>query len=333
MLCGMRWPDAPTAPRSVPICCCAAPSIPIGVAGCSNARPATGSSRRPADPRSRAESCTALRTRLMPAFQLVRRPPPRASAVFELSRYLGLHAEDRVRLAAQAAMRFDGELLLTTGLSGIVEIDGGVVWRPRPARKSSARSRPIGASTPTPKSGKRRCVVVMRQRGEPDYVTAVVKHEAEAVPIIRRRVARGSIVHADEARAWDDLHASFEMKRINHRDAYSKDGACTNQAESYISSIATRRRLGSASPYRRASSRPVCRRNGVARRHAPRRHRNPIPCMWRCAWHWAIPAVTCVGGILAAASPEGGSSSKPPDRRSARGRRGRRHPTRPVHVC
>jgi len=53
-------------------------------------------------------------------------------------------------------------------------------------------------------------------------VTALVKHEAEAVPIIRRRVARGSTVHADEARAWEELHAIFEMKRINHREAYTK---------------------------------------------------------------------------------------------------------------
>jgi ISXO2-like transposase domain len=78
--------------------------------------------------------------------------------------------------------------------------------------------------------------VVMRQWRGPT-VTAVVKHEAETVPIISRRVARGSIVHADEARVWDDLHASFEMKRINHREAYSKDGACTNQAESYIARL------------------------------------------------------------------------------------------------
>lgn len=27
------------------------------------------------------------------------------------------------------------------------------------------------------------------------------------------------------------------MKRINHSEAYSKDGACTNQAESYISRL------------------------------------------------------------------------------------------------
>ena len=66
----------------------------------------------------------------------------------------------------------------------------------------------------------------MRQRGG-KTVTHVVKHEAEAVPVIRRRVARGSIVHADEARAWDDLHASFEMKRIDHGQAYSANGACT----------------------------------------------------------------------------------------------------------
>ena len=60
--------------------------------------------------------------------------------------------------------------------------------------------------------------------------------EAEAVPIIRRRT-RGSTVHADEARAWDALHATFEMKRIDHGQAYSANGACTNQAESYISRL------------------------------------------------------------------------------------------------
>jgi hypothetical protein len=60
----------------------------------------------------------------------------------------------------------------------------------------------------------------------------------EAVPIIRRRVAKGSIIHADEARAWNDLHASFEMKRVNPHMANSKDGAGTNQALSYYSRLA-----------------------------------------------------------------------------------------------
>jgi hypothetical protein len=33
------------------------------------------------------------------------------------------------------------------------------------------------------------------------------------------------------------LHDRFEMKRINHQEAYSLDGACTNQAEEYFSRL------------------------------------------------------------------------------------------------
>ena len=44
-------------------------------------------------------------------------------------------------------------------------------------------------------------------------------------------------MYADEASAWDRLHARFPMKRINHSEAYSADGACTNQAESYFSRL------------------------------------------------------------------------------------------------
>jgi hypothetical protein len=31
------------------------------------------------------------------------------------------------------------------------------------------------------------------------------------------------------------LHSRFEMKRINHEEAYSLDGACTNWAEEFFS--------------------------------------------------------------------------------------------------
>jgi len=54
-------------------------------------------------------------------------------------------------------------------------------------------------------------------------------------------------------------------------------------------------------------SRPVCRRNGMARRHAPQSHRNPIQCMWpvnACA-----SAITYLGWILAASLPLGRTSS------------------------
>jgi hypothetical protein len=56
-------------------------------------------------------------------------------------------------------------------------------------------------------------------------------------PFIRARIAKGTTVHADESGAWDGLHERFEMKRINHQEAYSLDGACTNQAEEYFSRL------------------------------------------------------------------------------------------------
>src|SRR6185312_8745554 len=37
------------------------------------------------------------------------------------------------------------------------------------------------------------------------------------------------------AGSWNDLHTRFEMLRINHQEAYSLDGACTNEAESFFS--------------------------------------------------------------------------------------------------
>ena len=45
---------------------------------------------------------------------------------------------------------------------------------------------------------------------------------------ISKRVARGTTIQADEANSWDKLHDRFEVKRINHQEAYSLDGACTN---------------------------------------------------------------------------------------------------------
>src|SRR6185312_10763220 len=62
-----------------------------------------------------------------------------------------------------------------------------------------------------------------------------VGKESDAAAFIRRHVAPGSTVHADEAAGWDRLHAYYEMMRINHSIAFSKDGACTNQAESFFS--------------------------------------------------------------------------------------------------
>src|ERR1700740_2558810 len=65
-------------------------------------------------------------------------------------------------------------------------------------------------------------------------VPAFFNSESQAASFIRARIAKGTVVHADEATAWDNLHERFEVKRINHQEAYSLDGACTNMAEEYF---------------------------------------------------------------------------------------------------
>jgi len=83
-------------------------------------------------------------------------------------------------------------------------------------------------------SGKRQVVVVIRER---DGVTlpGVFKTETDALSFIRRKVVKGAELHADESRAWNPLHGTFIMHRINHEEAYSLNGACTNDAESFFS--------------------------------------------------------------------------------------------------
>ena len=76
----------------------------------------------------------------------------------------------------------------------------------------------------------------MRERGG-RTLASVFPAEADAVAAIRSRVAKGTTVHADESTAWNPLHASFAMRRINHQDGYSIGGACTNRAESYFSRL------------------------------------------------------------------------------------------------
>jgi len=51
------------------------------------------------------------------------------------------------------------------------------------------------------------------------------------------RVAKGTVLNADEASAWNGLHERFEVKRINHQETCSLDGACTNWAEGYFSRL------------------------------------------------------------------------------------------------
>ena len=118
--------------------------------------------------------------------------------------------------------------------SGQVEIDGGYFGGyVKPANlKENRRDRRLVRN----QNGKRKVVIVMRERNG-KTLSFVSPSEDAAVPTIRERVANGAVVHADEAAHWDQLHARFETKRINHSLAYSNGDACTNQAESFFSRL------------------------------------------------------------------------------------------------
>jgi transposase-like protein len=119
-------------------------------------------------------------------------------------------------------------------VSGDVEIDGayfGGYVKPE-NHKADRKDRRLKEN----QTGKRRVVVVMRER-EGRTATGVFKSEDASLPTIVERVAPGSTVYADEASTWDDLHARFEARRINHSVAFSDNGACTNQAESFFSRL------------------------------------------------------------------------------------------------
>lgn len=119
-------------------------------------------------------------------------------------------------------------------LSGNVEVDGayfgGYVKPANEKKDRKDRRKKIN------QSGKRQSVIVTRQRGgvTRTYVTGT---EAEGVAHVAANVEHGATIHADEASHWDKLAAYFPIKRINHQEAYSKDGACTNQAESFFSRL------------------------------------------------------------------------------------------------
>lgn len=117
-------------------------------------------------------------------------------------------------------------------LQGDVELDGayfGGHVRPE-NRKEDRKDRRLAQN----QTGKRQVVVVARER-QGRTVTLVAKSEAAGVAFARKSIASGATVHADEASHWDQLAANFPIKRINHQIAYSLDGACTNQAESFFS--------------------------------------------------------------------------------------------------
>ena len=156
----------------------------------------------------------------------------------------------------------------TVSLNGIVEIDGGYFGgHVRPEnRKEDRKDRRLKANS----SGKRQCVVIMRER-KGRSLPFVVANEGDACPIVRDRVGTLATIYANEGTGWDALHAGWETKRVNHSAAFMDQGVCTNQAESYFSRL-RRAEIGThhhiSGPYLNAYA------NEMAWREDHRRHAN-----------------------------------------------------------
>ena len=141
-------------------------------------------------------------------------------------------------------------------LAGTVEVDGAYfAGHRKPANKAAER---VDRRAAEEQTGKRKVVVVMRERGG-RTLPFVTRKESDGVAIIRQRVATGSTIHADEARLWDALYAHFDMRRVNHSIEYvADDGSNTNQAGSYLSrlrrsAIGIHHRIGARLLHRYAS--------------------------------------------------------------------------------
>ena len=83
---------------------------------------------------------------------------------------------------------------------------------------------------------KQACITIIRERGERGRSVAIVtRSDREALPFIRERVKPGRM-YADEAPAYNALHARYDMRRIDHtNEGYAVGDRSTNWAESFFS--------------------------------------------------------------------------------------------------
>lgn len=158
----------------------------------------------------------------------------KGKSMLAMSRDLGLSYKAAFVLChkLREAMAEDMKGRVIGGEGKVAELDagyfGGYV---KPAnRKGDRADRRLCEN----QSGKRKAVIIIRERNGKS-LPGVFRSEGSALSWVKSRIASETVVHADESNAWNSLHARFEMKRINHKEAYSANGACTNFAESFFS--------------------------------------------------------------------------------------------------
>jgi transposase-like protein len=154
-------------------------------------------------------------------------------SALQLSRDLDVQYKTAFVMAHKLREAMGNEGKIKT-LSGSVEVDGGYFggYIKPSNQKEHRRDLRLAAN----QNGKRECVVVMRERNG-QTLPVVCKSEDQAVPAIRSHVAKDATVYADEASMWDQLHAAYNTRRINHSVEYANGDASINWAESYFSRL------------------------------------------------------------------------------------------------
>ena len=124
-------------------------------------------------------------------------------------------------------------------LSGEVEIDGG--WFGGYVKPENRKINRVDRRLRENRSGKRKVVVGLRERGKTGRtIVGIFESEDQARPWIAERIDRQATVYADEAPAWDDIHATHRADRVNHSVEYAtgENGVVnTNQMESFFSRL------------------------------------------------------------------------------------------------
>jgi transposase-like protein len=158
----------------------------------------------------------------------------KGKSALALSRDLGVQYKTSFVLAhkMREAMASECRGVKLGGEGHEVAVDGGYFGGyVKPANLAeNRRDRRLAVN----QNGKRKVVVVIRER-DGRTIPATFGSEGASLNFIKSRVEHGTTVQADEAASWDALNLSFPMKRINHQEAYSLDGACTNWAEEFFS--------------------------------------------------------------------------------------------------
>lgn len=161
----------------------------------------------------------------------------KGKSALALSRDLGVQYRTAFVLAHKLREAMASELkgMHVGGAGETVEVDGmytgGYV---KPANHKENR---VDRRLAKNQNGKRRVVVVARERGG-RTMPAVFRSEAEAVTWLKSRISTDTRIMADEAASWNDLHARYDVTRIDHSKFYSDlAGGYTNGAESFFSRL------------------------------------------------------------------------------------------------